>query len=481
MSSIILTTLNARYIHLSLGLRYLMANMNELEGETEIVEFIIKTMPIDIAEQLLIDQPKIIGFGLYLWNIEQTAHVIAIIKQVRPDVIIVLGGPEISYETESQPIATLADYIIKGQADIEFGCLCKSLLDGKSPKNRLIAARPVSLTSLQLPYGYYTDEDISKRIIYVEASRGCPFNCEFCLSSLDEKVEPFDLDLFLKAMETLYSRGARRFKFVDRTFNLNIDRCLRIIDFFLERIDSSLFLHFEIVPDYLPEELKKRIMKFPKGSLQLEVGVQSFDPGALKHISRKQDKDKTINNLTWLRNETNAHLHADLIIGLPGEDMGTFAKGFNQLVALDPHEIQVGILKRLRGVPIDRHTDNFAMRYNPHPPYNILSTGLIDFQTIQRLSRFARYWELIANSGHFIHTRPLLLGNDPFGRFLCFSDWLFKETGQTHNFALARLFELLHEGLTQHLGIKKEDTINALWQDYKSTGLKARPKFLGSK
>lgn len=478
MPKIILTTLNARYFHASLGLRYLMANMGELEPHTAIREFILQTRPADMVECLLQDEPQIIGFAVYIWNIEQTTQVVAMLKQVQPHVTVVLGGPEVSYEHKEQAIVSLADYVITGAADMAFEQLCNNLLAHNKPSAKIIAAAPVPVQDIRLPYRYYSEEDIAHRIIYVEASRGCPFKCEFCLSALDKTVWPFDLDAFLDEMQHLYDRGARHFKFVDRTFNLKIDNSVRILSFFLERLDEDLFLHFELIPDHLPDRLKDLIKQFPAGALQFEVGIQSFNPDVQKLISRKQNNAESKDNLRWLREHSHAHIHTDLIAGLPGEDLHSFAHGFNELVQLNPHEIQLGILKRLRGSPIIRHTEPFRMVYNPNPPYNILSTSLIDFQTMQRLNRFARYWDLIANSGRFAQTLALLLQDDAFNRFLRFSDWLFALTNRTHQIALDRLFELVYRGLQEALNADQHQAREMLLQDYLRTGLKKPPCFI---
>ncbi|HFE37826.1 MAG TPA: radical SAM protein, partial [Gammaproteobacteria bacterium] len=276
--NILLTTLNARYIHSALGLRYILANMGHLESQTEICEFIINTRPIDIAEQLLDKNPSIIGFGVYIWNIEQTTQLVALIKEISPNTIIVVGGPEVSFEQTQQVICQLADYVICGAADLAFAELCEELLTGELPEKKIIFPLPFRLSSIKLPYGKYTNSDIKNRVIYVEASRGCPFKCEFCLSALDKTAKPFDLEQFLEEMDKLYQRGARHFKFVDRTFNLKIQSSIKILDFFLERLDEDLFLHFELIPDHLPEALKQRIKKFPDKALQFEIGIQSFNP-----------------------------------------------------------------------------------------------------------------------------------------------------------------------------------------------------------
>ncbi|MEW8013596.1 MAG: radical SAM protein [Candidatus Sedimenticola endophacoides] len=347
MSRIVLATLNARYIHSALGLRYLLTNMGPLREQTALREFTLENRPIDIVERLLAGKPRIIGLGVYIWNVEQSTRVAALLKQIAPEVTLVLGGPEVSFEWEQQPIVALADHLITGQADHAFVTLCGQLLNGGSAPV-VIHPPTVEPAALTLPYDAYGDDDIAHRVIYVEASRGCPFKCEFCLSALERSSRPFPLDPLLQALERLYRRGVRHFKFVDLTFNLDPRHSGAILDFFLQRMDPSLFLHFEVIPDRLPDTLRSRLARFPPGSLQLELGVQSFNPGVQALISRRQDNSKSVENLRWLRQQSHAHLHTDLILGLPGEGMQSFAAGFDRLYGLRPHEIQVGELKRLR-------------------------------------------------------------------------------------------------------------------------------------
>ncbi len=304
MSTIVLATLNARYHHASLGLRYLAANMGEHEQDTQIMEFILQNRPEEIIESILAAKPKIVGFGVYIWNVVEMTRVVALLKCVAPEIIVVLGGPEVSYECEQQEIVRLADYVITGWGDISFAKLCRELLLKRPQAQKIIAGIQPQLAEIKLPYALYNDNDIANRTLYVEASRGCPFKCEFCLSSLDKTAWAFDLDLFLAEMAKLYERGARQFKFVDRTFNLNIKASARILEFFLERLDDKLFVHFEVIPDHLPDPLKVLISRFPEGSLQFEVGIQTFNPEIQALISRKQDTPKTEENLRWLREES---------------------------------------------------------------------------------------------------------------------------------------------------------------------------------
>ncbi len=242
------------------------------------------------------------------------------------------------------------------------------------------------------------------------------------------------------------------------------------MQFFLDKLaacpDDPVFAHFEVVPDHLPDALKSGIQQFPPGSLQFEIGIQTFNPDVQARISRKQDNDKAAENIRWLCEHSHAHLHVDLIAGLPGEDIASFASGFNKLVQLEPHEIQFGILKRLRGTPIIRHTEEYQMVFDQSPPYTILATRELDFLTMQRLVRFARYWDLIANSGRFNHTLKLILADDPFRNFMDLSDWLYANTDATHRIAMERLAKLVADWLHQERGIEQTEIAAQLKLDY---------------
>ncbi len=480
MANIVLTTLNAKYIHAAFGLRYLLANLGSLRGEAELIEFDINQRVNDVVEVLLAREPKIIGLGVYIWNVALSAELVATLKRVRPEVLVVLGGPEVSYETEDQSIIRLADYVITGEADQKFAELCRELLEGRRPDEKVITSNLPDLQRLSLPYEFYTDADVAHRVIYVEASRGCPFKCEFCLSSLDIPVRQFPLSSVLASFQALLDRGVRQFKFVDRTFNLNLAVGQAILSFFLERYRPGLFLHFEMIPDRLPEALRETIARFPKGSLQFEIGIQTFNEDVAQRIQRRQDNLKVAENLTFLRESTGVHVHADLIAGLPGESLESFALGFDRLVALRPHEIQVGILKRLRGTPISRHDLEWGMVYNPLPPYEILQNHLIRFADMQRVRRLARYWDLVANSGNFLETTLLIWkdGLPPFASFLEFSDWIFARVGRSHGIALANLAERLFEFLTTLRGQPSKQIAEILARDFQRAGRRDPAAFL---
>jgi hypothetical protein len=344
---------------------------------------------------------------------------------------------------------------------------------------KVISGEQPALAELALPYDEFSADDLAHRLLYVEASRGCPFKCEFCLSSLDKTAWAFEPETFLAALDNLYQRGARNFKFVDRTFNLKIDNSLSILKFFLERLTPDLFLHFEVIPDHLPERLKEMIVRFPPGVLQFEIGIQTFNPEVQQAISRRQDNAKTCENLAWLVNHSHAHLHTDLIFGLPGETLASFAAGFDRLYALGPHEIQLGILKRLRGTPIARHNAASGMIYEAEAPYSIRQTAVVDAETVQRFTRLARYWDLIANSGRFPRSLSILLTTpSPFAAFLSFSDWLWRSAGQTSRLTPEMLIDALFDYLVGVVGREKEAVRQILLADYAASGARANPSCL---
>jgi len=508
--SVVLCTLNARYIHASLGLRYLLANMGTLRDVTVLREFTISRDPAQIVQALLdllgpplAGQRQVIGFGVYIWNVTQTAAVLRLLREQRPQLKFVLGGPEVSHEWEQQEIVGLAEHVITGWGDVSFPKLCQALLHGPQPLMKVIAGEQPELNTLVLPYQEYSDADLAHRVLYVEASRGCPFKCAFCLSSLDKTAWAFDADRLLAELDALFTRGARTFKFVDRTFNLKIDASVRILQFFLERLERAgpggLFVHFEVIPDHLPERLRQMIAQFPAGVLQFEIGIQSFNPAVQQVISRRQDNDRTEANLRWLVAHAQAHLHADLIFGLPGEDLPSFARGFDRLHALGPHEIQLGVLKRLRGTPIGGLSTSHAMVYDSLPPYTVRQTASVSAQQVEAFIRLARYWDLVANSGRFRRSLVLLLGtgghvpvaqrasadlapspeeHSPFAAFWDFSAWLWAQGGQTSGITPEELVDRIFDYLHGVCGLDAAASREALLSDYQHSGARARPQSL---
>ncbi len=479
---IVLATANARYSHTSLALRCVAANLGALVERTAIMEFTIDDNAADIAEAILARHPRVVGLSVYLWNVTLLTRVAAVLKGVAPSVRLVIGGPEVSYESEAQAISGAADVIVSGEGEVSFRQIVSDILENETGRNRpevggekQVIGAPPDLERVGLPYDLYTDEDIAHRVIYVEASRGCPFGCEFCLSSLDTKVRRFPEDRILSALSGLWERGGRRFKFIDRSFHFAVSSSL--LDWFLEKRDADLFLHFELIPDRLPAWAMDKLAVFPPGAVQLEAGLQTLDDRVAERIGRKQDTAKALDTLRRLRRQTGVHIHSDLVAGLPGESLESFGAGFDRLFALGLQEIQVGILKRLRGAPIARHEGAWKMVYNPDPPYDILQNRDIDFNAMQRIKRFAKFHDLICNRGNFNTFIPLIWRDgSPFDRLMALSDWLFDRTGRTHSIALNHLAELLFEHATTVGGCDTGDAANRIAADFYHTGRRGLPK-----
>jgi hypothetical protein len=381
--------------------------------------------------------------------------------------------------------------VVTGWGDVTFAQLARQILQGPQPLMKVHAGAQPPLETLALPYGEYADTDIAHRHLYVEASRGCPFKCEFCLSALDKTAWPFPLDAFLQSLDALWWRGARRFKFVDRTFNLKVDTSAAILDFFLGKLDvdpaDPPFVHFELIPDHLPEKLKARIARFPAGTVQFEIGIQSWNADVQRNISRRQDNAAAEANLRWLRAHTQAHLHVDLIAGLPGEDLASFARGVDRLLLLAPHEIQLGLLKRLRGAPIARRTDAFALDFEPAPPYALRSSRDLSAAEVQRLARAAQLWDRVLNSGRFPRAAQLLLGapdadtGAAFRRFLDFADAVVADTGRGVGHAAEDLAQRVHAHLLARGDLTPAAIRAALADDYAGSGAEGRLELDGER
>ncbi len=445
--------------------------MGPLQERTQMMEWTIKENPRTIVEKILLTNPKIVGFGIYIWNTNETLDVLMILKKVAPEIIVVLGGPEISYETATQTHLRWSDFVIQGEADFAFRDFCVNWLENKiKPLQQVVPPSLPDVKLLKLPYDLYTDDDIKNRVIYVEASRGCPYKCEYCLSSLDKSVRNMPLESFMLEMKNLMDRGARTFKFVDRTFNLSPTTSTSILQFFKRHLDLGLFLHFELVPDRLPQEIRDHIKDFPAGSLQFEVGIQTLNPSVAANVSRKNDLVKVAENFKYILEHTKVHTHADLIVGLPGEDLISFADGFDRLAEMGPDEIQVGILKRLKGTPIARHEKTFQMVYSESPPFQILSTSTMDYSTLQKMNRFAKFWDLYANSGEFKNFMLWFVSEHEakksfFWKFFSFTEFLHQFYSETHSISLINLAEKAWKFLLQS-GLSNEEASVMIEKDY---------------
>ncbi|MDR2402886.1 MAG: DUF4080 domain-containing protein [Spirochaetaceae bacterium] len=474
---IVLAAINAKWIHPSLALRLLKANLGAFEDRACIMEFALRQPLVEQTVPILAARPRILGLSVSIWNHRASLKLLEALDAawgnpkldlIRPCIII--GGPEVCHIPMECEIIQWADWVIRGDGEKIFQDLCNLLLTEnpagsqnnilpalvslpsvKGVYDKIIETHPSDLSAIDPAYRLYTGEDLTRKLIYVEASRGCPFGCEFCLSAVESGVREFPLDSFLTEMDRLIKRGARTFKFLDRTFNLNIRRARQIIDFFLDRLkpgeEPSLCVHFEMVPSRFPPELREALTRFPPGSLRLELGIQTFNLKTAALINRPGNPEQELEVLDFLRRKTNAIVHADLIAGLPGEDLASFAAGFDRLYLVRPAEIQLGILKNLPGTPIGRHNEAFGMRYAPDPPYEVLETAALPTAGLDRIKNFARFWELIVNRNAFADLIPALLPEDGpvFNRFMTLSDRLLAHFGRNWGIDRAELRAALEE------------------------------------
>jgi len=483
MSAIVLATINAKWIHPSLALRLLKANLGSLETHCTILEFALRQPLKEKTIPIIAEHPRLIGISVSIWNHLATLELLKALeaewKNETQKPFVVLGGPEVSWLPEDAEIFRYTDYVIRGEGEESFRSLCFELLgeshaarEAKTDKTFFIGKGDaiVNVNDISSPYRLYTDEDLTRKLIYVEASRGCPFNCDFCLGSSRnliavQKVRKFPLEPFLADMDTLIKKGAKTFKFLDRTFNLDIERAQRIIEFFFNQIngrinDIPFCVHFEMVPSRFPESLKELLCRFPARALRLELGIQTFNTQTRALLQMSGNIEEELKTLEFLRGKTNAILHVDLIAGLPGEGLASFKSGFDRLWQVlskqdkdktpgGTFEIQLGILKCLPGTPIVRHNEAYKMKYSVAPPYEAIETGALSAVELDKIKNFARFWELVVNRVSFPALIPVLLpaGEPVFDRFMELSDKLLEHFGRNWGIDRSELQSYLCQAL----------------------------------
>jgi len=475
MHDILLVAINARYSHTSHAIRTLRANLpGALQRQTAQIELTIQDDVTESAWRLLSAQPRLIGLSVYLWNVDRVRQMVEIVKSVSPGIFVVLGGPEVQAieSRQADALFRLADACIVGEGEIAFGDFCQAALSGQmAPRMvpdtpKIIHAPPVDLNAVALPYDEYTDDDLRHRVLYVESSRGCPYACAFCLSAKDKPVRTIGLPRLFEAFKRLLARGARHFKFLDRTLNASLPRALAILDFFMPYCTSGITLHFEMVPQDIPPALLEALAAYPPAVIQIEFGVQTLNPEVARTIRRPLDDTKLLQNLQRLRLQTQAHIHADLIAGLPGEDMPSFARGFERLLKSGVQEIQLGILKRLKGSPLDQQAESWGLAFSTCPPYEILHTPYMTFEALTKFKRFAKFWDTLVNNASFPKSVAFLCAEQPFERFWGFTQWVYQRTQATHSIAQARWVTLLFEYMTVEQFHSPQHVAQLLIDDY---------------
>jgi len=461
---IVLATVVARYSHTAFGQRCIEANMGLLRPRCRCFEFTPDDSPAEMAEAILACNPGVVGLGAYIWNADTIRRLARLLKRLRPALWVVVGGPETWSGSAAADYA--ADYLVRGEGEAAFPTLCVKLLKNAPPQGRMITPPPCDLNTLALPHAASTDEDIAHRVLYVETSRGCLGRCAFCVSAREHKMRFFPLPPFFAAMTALLARGARRFKFVDRTFNARADRFHAVLEFFLERWQPGMELHLELHPELLSDAMVEMLARFPRNGLHLEVGVQSLTPATLDAVQRPQSPDRALTVLHTLRKSTGARVHADLIAGLPGEGLAAFAAGFDRLISTGIPEIQVGILKRLPGSPMDQTPPEGAL-FSTEPPYEVLQTKELSFFTLQRLKRFSRHFDRYFNCGAFPRAMELVFATkaSAFEAFLLLSAETWEATGKSWGLSIETRAACLQRYLEAHTSQDAEDIARVIADD----------------
>ena len=408
---VLLTALNSKYIHSNLAIRYLKAFAQDLDYEANIREFSINDREERILKEIIEEKPDVVAFSTYIWNVEMISRVASLIKIVNPDIEILYGGPEVSYDSRVFLGENVGEYIIEGEGEkiykefIEYKMGLRDVEDIKGlhyKREGQVYSNPIrpAMDMNDIIFPYEEEEDLSNKIVYYESSRGCPFNCKYCLSSTTHGVRFQNISRVLSELQYFIDKKVRLVKFVDRTFNCNTKHSMAIWDYLINAETETQF-HFEISADILKDEEMEILKKATKGRFQFEVGVQTTNDEILNNINRFVNFSDIKEKVVELSLIKNIKQHLDLIAGLPGEDYESFIRSFNDVHSIMPEEIQLGFLKLLKGSSMREESEKYGMGYSPYPPYEILKTDKLSYDELQKLKRVEEMVDKYYNSQKF--------------------------------------------------------------------------------
>ena len=437
---ILLTAINSKFVHSNLAVRYLRAFTKDINYDCKIREFSINDREEKILEEIIMEKPNVVAFSTYIWNIEMIKRISNLIKLVDENIEILYGGPEVSYDSQNILKELNGEYIIEGEGEKTYREFVEYKLGERDIKeirglyykvdNEILfnGKRPL-MNMNEIVFPYEKDENLDNKIVYYEASRGCPFNCKYCLSSTTHGVRFLDVDRVKEELKYFIDKEVRLVKFVDRTFNCNHKFTMAIWEFLINQ-DTKTQFHFEISADLLRDEELRLLEKAPKDRFQFEVGVQTTNDTVLNNINRFvnfSDIEEKVHELLKIRN---IKQHLDLIAGLPGEDFESFKKSFNDVYSIRPEEIQLGFLKLLRGSSMREEADIYGMKYSPYPPYEILKTKDISYYEILKLKKVEEMVDKYYNSQKFNGIINYLIGKfeTPFDFYYSLGKY-FEEKG----------------------------------------------------
>ncbi|MBE5888744.1 MAG: DUF4080 domain-containing protein [Lachnospiraceae bacterium] len=433
---ILLTAINAKYIHSNLAVYSLKAAAGQYADGIEIAEFTINNSPDYILEEIYKKKPDVLMFSCYIWNLNVIEEVLREYHKLCPKVPIWLGGPEVSFEVET----FLQEHpqvkgIMMGEGEVTFRELCEyymqdeyyvqkkdeSVLENikgiayRKEKEYADAVGTIQVNSWReimsmsdIPFCYDRMEDFSNRIIYYESSRGCPFSCSYCLSSVDKKLRFRNIELVKEELQFFIDQKVPQVKFVDRTFNCHHEHAMAIWQFIKERDNGVTNFHFEISADLINEAELELMSTMRPGLIQLEIGVQSTNEVTIQEIHRTMKLDRLKEIVNKVKSFGNIHQHLDLIAGLPYEDYKTFQKSFDEIYALQPNQLQMGFLKVLKGSYMFEHAKDYGILYHDKPPYEVMATNWLSYDEILKMKRVEEMLEVYYNSGQFEITMKVL-------------------------------------------------------------------------
>ena len=491
----LLTAINAKFIHSNPAIYSLRACVGEkLQPHVELAEFTINESLESILEGIWERQPEVIGFSCYIWNWKLIREILTELPKILPDTEIWLGGPEVTYDgpgllTEFPQVTG----IMVGEGEVTFREVLEQYLQqekgtveerfGQIPGLCLASGytAPRELTDLTtLPFLYEDMEPFTNRIIYYETSRGCPYRCSYCLSSIDKKVRLRDISVVKKELQFFLDQNVKQVKFIDRTFNCDHKHAMEIWQYIYEHDNGVTNFHFEISADILREEEIALLNRFRPGLAQLEIGVQSTNPETIRAIHRVMDVDKLEKIVAAIHRGHNIHQHLDLIAGLPYEDYESFGRSFDRVYGMQPEQLQMGFLKVLKGSDMHDNAEKYGIRYLELPPYEVLYTNWISYGEIRRLKRIEEMVELYYNSGQFTHMLPVLekAFHGPFAMYEALADYYQEKGYFTNSPARAYRYQILLEFAALKDPEKCEIYRELLTYDmYLRENLKSRPAF----
>lgn len=408
---VLLTAVNSKFIHSNLAVRYLKEYTRDLNYDCKIREFTINDRIERVLEEIIFEKPDIVAFSCYIWNHQYIDMLSQLIKRVDSNIEILYGGPEVSYDCEQFLRNSQGEYLIEGEGEETYRDFIKMKLDENQVKainglyikendNICYGGRRSDIDMNKLVFPYTIDDDLANKIVYYEASRGCPFKCKYCLSSTMHGVRFLDVQRVKKELKFLMDKKVRLVKFVDRTFNCSPKFTCEIWNFIIDE-DTDTTFHFEVSADILKEEEIKVLSRAPKGRIQLEVGVQTTNDQVLINIDRHVKFEEIKERVNAIKRIGTVKQHLDLIAGLPGENFNSFKNSFNDVYSVAPEEVQLGFLKLLKGSKMRDEAEQWGMSYSPFSPYEILKTSDISYEELIELKRVEEMVDKYYNSQKF--------------------------------------------------------------------------------